>query len=103
MSAHGYPKARPFLQMRQEILSALTGPLSLRELYNVIGHSAHAEQTAATLIERGEIQRCGMRRSMEYGTEEIFKATNGNSDEMHTRTNRLIGESDSGFGKNVSA
>lgn len=72
MSAHGYPKARPFHQMRQEILSALSGPLSLRELYNVVGWSARTEQAALTLIEQGEIVRVGTRRSLDYGTEEIY-------------------------------
>ena len=74
MSAHGFPKARPFLQVRQEILSALTGPMALRELYNVIGYSARTEDAVSTLVERGEIERCGVRRSMEYGTEEIYRA-----------------------------
>jgi hypothetical protein len=81
MSAHGYPKARPYLQVRQEILCALSGPLSLRELYTVVGRSVWIEQAAATLLERGEIQRCGTRRSMDYGTEDLYKATNRNQQE----------------------
>lgn len=81
MSAHGYPKARPFLQMRQEMLCALAAPLSLRELYNVVGRGPRAEQAAVTLIERGEIVQVGTRRSMDYGTEAIYKATATNPEE----------------------
>lgn len=66
-------KCRTRDDCEEAILQALARPLSYRELFARVGHTAMVKRSLARLINGGEVVEFATRRTFDFGVERLLK------------------------------